>query len=92
MEPIDIFSRIIKKFVGFPLTTLSFNFTNPTFKMTTLSILEVVYTFVYATFSITTCFETDISQCSQSLALGAIGPQVNATIIISTVINEILIN
>lgn len=77
MEPIIVFSTIIKKFVGKPLQIISFNFTDPAFKITALTLIAEVYSVLYTVFSVTTCIETDISQCTQSLVMGAIGAQVN---------------
>lgn len=77
MEPIVIFGTIIKQFVGRPLRMISFNFTDPAFKVTALTLMAEIYAVVYTIFSVTTCFETDLAQCTQSLVMCAIGAQVN---------------
>lgn len=55
---------------------ISFDFTNPNYKINMLQIFSTIYAMSFPIFSVTTCFETNIPQCTQSLAMGIIGSQV----------------
>lgn len=83
MAPIKVFSTIIRIFISQPLEWLSFNFTDPKYKITLLTIVSCLYAVLFSIFSVTTCFETrDSTRCAQSLVMGFVGAQVKYVLLI----------
>lgn len=76
MSPLETFEAIVYKFVAIPLKLISYNYTDPQFKVNGFTIFVVFCGFFYSLFGIVICFDKDFETCTQSLVFSLIGFQV----------------